>query len=368
MQSEEKIEISAALQEQIDAMGAERIKCVTDANDWLLRWREEALRVEIERTRADPRFLRLANTSESCIKALGGWSDQGRKSKGGAASYWSREVEPLLQRMTTGPESRLWREYHRAGGFDQGGWESEYFARLSGREPSRKRFKAKFDEFGANEFADEPLEPTPVAPNPGEVGVIRQALLPPLSRCAKAPFSFVVASKGSSGVGINENATLANLEGMGFASAQSQAYVVMGAGAATLSGIGARIDLPAGYDTLACQAFLDVEYEGFSMAAFSGSTASLDLVLSVVLSDGTRLDTRRTLVAIPSPFMCFRNVALKLTDVSLNIPATSIAGAAGPVQMYAGVEVFSAAAGIVGSSAARMAALYTLKALCIEAR
>jgi hypothetical protein len=353
---------------QLDSDSLERAKRIAATNDWLVNWRDATLRKEIERTQSDPRFVPVQNTLDALIKQMGAWSEVQARGGVSAQRYWQRHVEPDLARLLKGPESRMAQELFREGELGRGGWEQEFFARLTGRDPEKSRFQVAFDEFGARSFSEPPPDPTP-APRPGEeLGTIRQALNPPINRCRTPGFDFAVGGKADSGVAINNSFTGASLAGSGGAGAQTQAYVVMGGGASASSMIGAQFDLPQGYETLDCSATLDIDFAGFSVAGFAGSTASVNVILRAQLPDGSVSSMTQILDAIPSPFICFRSVNRSVMDFAPAIANIRLNGVAGPVRVFAGVEVFSAAAGIAGSSAAGMNAMYTLKRLCISAR
>jgi hypothetical protein len=356
------------LKAQLDAESFERAKRIAATNDWLVNWRDANLRKEIERTQSDPRFVPVQNTLDALIKQLGAWSEVQARGGVSAQRFWQRHVEPDLARLLKGPESRMAQALFREGEFGRGGWEQEFFARLTERDPNKSLFRAAFDEFGARSFFEPPPDPTPTTPPDEEVGTTQQALNPSFDRCRTPTYDFALGSKADSGLAINTSFTGATLAGGGGASAETQAYTVMGGGASALSVIGAQFELPAGCQTLACTATLDVSFAGFSVAALAGSTASVNLILRAQLPDGSSSGMTQLLDAIPSPLLCYRSVNQSVTDFELGLANVRLNGVGGTVRVFVGVEVFSAAAGVLGSSAARMSAMYTLKRVCISAR
>lgn len=356
------------LQQRLDSESIERLKRFAATNDWLVSWRDAALRDEIQRTLADPRSKTVLEATDTLIKRLGAWPEIEARGGVSARQHWRREVEPVLTRLLTGPEGRVARTLFREGDLGRSGWEQEFYARLAGRDPGDVRYNVSFDAFGAHSFS-ETQEPVPApAASEEEVGTIRQALLPPLDIVRGPRYDFVAVSKADSALAINNSATGATLNGSGGASAMSQAYIVMGGGAQALSMIGASFTLPKGYERLTCSATLDVNYDAFSIAGLAGSTASANVVLRAELSDGTWSGLTQMLTAIPSPFFVWRSARDNLVDMQLDIANIDVSSIEGEVRVFAGVEVFSAASGIVGSSAARMTAVYTLKRLSIAAR
>jgi hypothetical protein len=353
-----------ALRKTLNAESAEKAKAIATTNDWLVEWREKTLRKEQERLAASPEFQPVKTVSEALLKALAGWKDVQGRGIITADDYWQREVVPHLSLLQNGVEGETLRTMFQKADLGRGGWEQEYVARLPGTKG--KDFKAMFDEFGLREVSDP--APPPKPPADTETGVVRQALNPPIDLCVVAPFEFVVAAKADTGLAANTSSVGGARNGGGFVSAQSLALVVMGGGSHAVTMIGSSFEIPADYKTFGCTATLDVSFVTQTMAILAGSTASLNAVMRVQLSDGTSFPLAQQLSAIPSPVICYREQSRTIANLELTIADVPLNGVAGPVRVFVGVEAFAAAAGIVGSSFGRTVANFLLRRVCISVR
>lgn len=356
-----------ALQSSLDEKSVARLKSVAATNDLLARWRQEHLEKAFEEMTNIPDVVQHLESTEKLIQSMQNWRQLELAGSLGAEKYWRNEMEPLWARLFKGKGGQFVRDLYKRYDLGRNGFEQNFYAALRALEGNRTHFRASFDEFGLDGLEEDTKSQNAATdPDTQEVGTVQQPLNPTVHRCLTTPYQFAVASKADTGPTINTSSAGGAVEsGSGFASAMTQAYIAMGGGSSASSFVGVRVEVPPGATRFGCSAIADVSFAGISIGALAGATASIDLVLRVNVGIGANFSQRCLLSAIPSPVIWGRSVNRVVRDLEVGVDDVGISSTPGPYTMVAGVEVYAAAVGIVGSAAARMSANFVIKKMCV---
>jgi hypothetical protein len=352
-------------QSSLDAETIRRLERLVTANNFLSVWHEKYLGKALELEISKPwmkKHVEVVNRLGELIKK---GAEGERKGSLSGREYWATEVLPLWNKSFTDKTHARIADLHARHALPASGYEHEYIAGILGLDnANRLTFLARHIKTGVSRFWQD--ESTPQEEDE-DTGVVRQELNPPFMRCAPPPFSMGGASKADSGPAINvSSAGVATVDGSGFVSAMTFAPILMGGGSAATGILGISSDFPSGFARLKASATVDVSYSGRAFSILGGATASINLVITVQLPDGRQVSAVRLLDAIPTAVFLPRSVSTVLRNQVIELVGIDLQGVAGPVRVFAGVQVFSAGVGIGGSSGARMDAGFVVKQICVS--
>ncbi len=352
-----------AADEAIDAAARRQLERLVTANEFLVQWRAKHLGPAQELARAEPWITQHAAGIDHLTTLLREGAELADAGKVAGAAYWAEKVAPVWQQVFSDGVRKQIDDLHSRRAVPAAGFEDGFMTHLL--DPGQGGpfdYSARHGKRGLTRLRQEPPEP-----GQDETAVARQPLTPPFARCVAPPFSLAAVSKADSGPAINVSSGGAStVDGSGFASAMTLATIAMGGGAECAVSIGTDIDYPPGLSTLRVNATLDVSWIGRSMTVLGGATASINVALHAFLPDGRRVSVTRLLEAIPAPLLWFVDTNQFLRNVSIRTGNIAVNGAPGPVRVFAGIEVYSAGVGLVGSSGARMSANVVVKSLCVS--
>lgn len=354
----------------LDADTSRRLERVVSANDFLVAWREKHLgsALELERSKA------WAKKHVEAINRLAGLirkgAEQEEKGRVAGREYWRKEVIPAWHQAFGDKVLTRVGAFHAKHAGALGGYERDYIAGLLGvGKDIPFEFVQRYKKnFGAEFWQDESTPDDAAQPQPDDdVGVVQQGVNTPFTRCTPAPYPLGGVSKADSGPAINvSSAGVSNTDGSGFLSVMTLALVAMGGGSAATGIVGIDSAFPPGFSTLSVSATIDLSFAGRSMTVLGGATASINLTITAVLPDGRRFSAVRLVKANSAPLFWFSEVNEVQLDQVIELKGIDLQGIAGPVRVFAGVQVFSAGVGVVGSSGARMDASFIVKQICVS--
>jgi hypothetical protein len=350
------------LDEVIEADARRRLERLANANTFIAQWRERHLGPAAELVEAEPWIADHAAGVDHLTSLLEKGAELESAGKVAASTYWAKEVQPLWRKVFSDDVRGQIDDVHSRYALPRTGFEGEFMAQLVDWDFGDLDYSVRYGKYGAKQFRQDPP-----APPRDDSAVVRQPLKPPINRCAGAPFTFGALTRPHSGPAINDTSAGASLaDGSGFASARTFAPIAMAGGASTALSIGTSFDYPSGYSTLRVSATLDVSWAGRSITILGGATASINIVVRAILLKSRMFQTTRLLSSIPAPLLFFSETSGAFFNQHIESGDIDVAGEAGTVLVAAGVEVYTAAVGIVGSSAARMDANFVVRNLCIS--
>ncbi len=215
---------------------------------------------------------------------------------------------------------------------------------------------------------------TPAAPPPAteDVGTVRQALddKPPVrSLCLSAPYQNSSSSSSRDGVAVITNRGGVDTQsGSGFIDTMSFAPVLAGGGGSVAMTIGRSVAWPKGYEALTVSVAFTFNASMIALAVLGGATTSLELVVLVAFSDGRQELQTSFIGAATAPLLFGCKSDVPQTTRTLINPNLALDGTSGNAIILAGLRGYSAAVGIVGSSAARVQANFVVNSICTTVR
>lgn len=352
----------ARLDEALNADAKRRLDRLVKADAFVTQWREQHLGPAAELVKAEPWIADHAAAVDRLTTVLQKGAALEAAGKVAASAYWAQEVEPLWRQVFSDDLRRQIDGLHARHALPMTGFEREFMTQLVDWDPGVFDYSVRYGKYGAKGFRQDP----PDSPT-DDTAVVRQPLNPPIARCVGGPYEFGSLTRPHVGPAFNDTgAGVALADGSGFAVARTFAPIAMGGGASAAMAVGTSFSYPVGYSTLRVSATLDVSWAGRSIAILGGATASVNIVVRAILLDRRILQTTRLLASIPAPAFFFSESRGALLGEQLEIADIDVAGAAGTVLVAAGVEVYTAAVGVVGSSAARMSANFVVRNLCMS--
>ncbi len=284
-----------------------------------------------------------------------------------------KELRPLWQQaFSTESEERLAAAFSRADVHSAEVEKLLLAAALDAPVGSIPRWTAGRTLLGTM-YVEVPPAPTPPAPTPpaGDVGTVRQGLDDAPMRqdvCVRRPFSATDPVESRDGL-----AVITNLGGVSFDSAtgfvDSSTFAPLlaaGGGSITMT-VGSQVSWRRGHRRLTIDSATQFSVAMRAVTFLAGATASCELVMFVVLSDGREFVQTSFIGAATAPLLWFSesivNAArtISIDDIPLN-------GDAGSATIRVGIRAFSAAVGIGGSSAARAGANFFVDTICTNVR
>lgn len=352
-----------AADEAIDAAARRQLERLVTANEFLVQWREKYLGPAQELAQAEPWIIKHASGIDHLGTLLQEGAELSAAGKVAGATYWAEKVAPVWQKVFSDGVRKQIDDLHNRRAVPAAGFEDGFMTHLL--DPGQGGpfdYSTRHGKYGVTRLWQDPPEP-----ERDETAVVRQPITPPFARCATPPFTLAAVSKADSGPAINlSGGGASTVDGSGFASAMTLAPIAMGGGAECAVSIGTSIDYPPGLSTLRVNATLDVSWVGRSITVLGGATASINIALHAFLPDGRVVEVTRVLEAIPAPLLWFFDTNQFLRNVSIGTGAIAVDGAPGPVRVFAGIEVYTAGVGLVGSSGARMSGNVVVKSLCVS--
>lgn len=352
----------ARLDEAIDADTKRRLDRLVNANAFVAQWREQHLGPAAELVKAEPWIADHAAGVDRLTTLLQKGVELESAGKVAASTYWAKEVDPLWRKVFSDDLRGRIDDLHSRYTLPKTGFEGGFMAQLVDWDLGSLDYSVRYGKHGAKRIWQDPPDPPR-----DDTAVVRQPLNPPINRCAGAPFVFGALTRPLSGPAFNDaGAGVALSDGSGFATARTFAPILTGGGASATMAVGTSFDYPVGYSTLRVSATLDVSWAGRSITILGGATASVNIVVRAFLPNSRIFQATRLLASIPAPLLFFSESTGVLLREHIEIGGIDVAGAAGTALVAAGVEVYTAAVGIVGSSGARMDANCVVRNLCMS--
>jgi hypothetical protein len=197
-----------------------------------------------------------------------------------------------------------------------------------------------------------------------ETATIEQAVMDPITTCFRPPYPFQNTTSLNSGVADMATSPSATpSSGTISLSSRTMALVIMGGGTDSTAMVGSDVSWPAGYDTLSVTADIDARSTLFAMAIVGGATASAQLVLRAILTDGRSFRGTLPLNSVIAPLIW--GIERRVVDTfRVTLGGIALNGKAGSARLMAGAHDNTAAVGVAGSSGTYSLLSATITRIC----